>query len=113
MGKFYFAMGSGHDIPADRPDLTIKTVGQMLDVLEGKTVVRLEEEALPQIKEQTRFFVDGELANYVRDNAQGKGKHEKLKEFCRQLGLGFGTYKDFGYTDDRRSGIMGYYVVCK
>ena len=88
-GKFYFAMGSSHDIPGDRPELTLKVIEQMLDLLEGKPLVKLSEEYFQKLKGQTRFFVDGELADYVRDNTQGKGKHETLKEFCRQLSLGF------------------------
>jgi pimeloyl-ACP methyl ester carboxylesterase len=106
-GKFYFALGSGHDIPADRPDLTIKAI---VDVLEGKHVGRV---ILPQFKEPTRFFVDAELADYVRDTAQARGNHEKLKDFCRQLSLGFKTHRDFGYFNDPSTGIRGYYVVCE
>lgn len=105
-GKFYLALRSGHDIPADRPDLTIKAV---VDALEGKAKVKA---ILPHLNKPTRFFVDGDLANYVRDNTQHKEKHKKLSEFCRQLRMGFKTYTNFGYTDDHQTGIMGYYVVC-
>lgn len=112
-GNFYFALGSSHNIAGDRPDLVLKVINDMLDAFESKSQIRSRGPILPHFKVPTRLFVDGELAEYVRDNTQGNGKHEKLNEFCRQLGLGFQTYKDFGYTDDRKTGIMGYFVVCK
>jgi pimeloyl-ACP methyl ester carboxylesterase len=111
-GKFYFAMGSSHNIGADRPDLVTQAVNQMLDSLEGKASVKLPEETLPQLKGPTRFFVDGELADFVRNRSKHKMGQGKFKIFCRQLGLGFETNKEFGYFDDRQTDVAGYYVTC-
>lgn len=112
-GKFLIAKGAGHGIVTDRPDLVIKASVQVLDTLEGKTTAKLDEESLPKLNETAEFFVDGELADYVRSHPAGKGIHEKLRDFCRQLRLGFNEHGDFGYVDHRKNDTGGYFIACK
>lgn len=112
-GKFYFALGSSHNIAGDRPDLVHKVINDMLDSFEGKSQIHPQGPILPQFKVPTRFFVDGDLAEYVRTHSQEKGKLEKLENFCRQLGLGFKTAQNSGFYENPQTGIMGYYVTCE
>jgi pimeloyl-ACP methyl ester carboxylesterase len=115
-GKFYIAMGSSHNIAGDRPDLILKVINDMLDSFENKSSRRSSGPILPQLKVATRFFVDGELAEYVRTHSEKNGKLErleKLEKFCRQLGFGFKTAQNSGFYENPQTGIMGYYVTCK
>lgn len=112
-GKFYFALGSSHNIVGDSPELVLRVMNEILDSFEGKSQVRSRGATLPKFKVPTRFFVDGEMAEYVRTHSQEKGKHEKLENFCHQLDLGFKTAKNFGFYKNPQTGIMGYYVICE
>lgn len=112
-GKFYFALGSSHSIAGDRPDLVLKVINDMLDLFDGKSRAHSGGLLLPQFKVATRFFVDGDLAEYVRTHSQKDGKLEKLENFCRQLGLGFKSAQNSGFYENPQTGIMGYYVTCE
>ena len=112
-GKFYFALGSSHNIAGDRPDLVLKVINDMLDTFESKSPTRSRGPILPQFKIPTRFFVDEDLAEYVRTHSQKSGKLEKLEKFCRQLGLGFKTARNSGFYENPQTGIMGYYITCE
>ncbi len=111
LGRVYFAMGSSHNIPGERPDLVIRVVNQVLNSIEGKTLTSLKEEQLPQLKGPLRFFVDGELAEYVRIHEGKKESNSNLNKFCQNLGFGFKKQNGFGYFS--RNGLKGYSVLCE
>lgn len=102
-GKLIVAMGAGHDIAADRPDIVIKEVIQRLEILNEKASPQMQEEQIYKapLNQIFRFYVDWKV-----------DKKDDLKKFCEELGLGFNAHAGFGFIDHRKKGSGGHFISC-